>query len=190
MCLETWLGAVRNWTKDRYKDTYRKSGVMWVISTLTEPYQLSNGVEHQLVYYTYHGGAWMGYLILVRDQWRPAVSSCGHSWRKKLQLLLSVHTDLSFINTCSCCGGLIRTAPQRLIHLNAWSLVSETFWEGLERVVLLEEMNHWRRALKFQKPTPACVSQPAPCKSDVNFQFLLYHHAHLLPPSADMITMN
>lgn len=85
---------------------------------------------------------------------------------------------------------LDKNSPQRLIHLNAWSLVSETFWEGLERVVLLEDMNHWRRTLKFQKPTPACVSQPAPCKSDVNFQFLLYHHAHLLPPSADMITMN
>lgn len=41
---------------------------MRAVFTMTEPYQLSNKMEPQLVYYVFHGGAWMGYLILVRDR--------------------------------------------------------------------------------------------------------------------------
>ena len=40
------------------------------------------------------------------------------------------------------CGSFNENGPNRLIYLSAWSPVSETFWEGLESVVLLEEECH------------------------------------------------
>lgn len=46
--------------------------------------------------------------------------------------------------------------PCRRIHLNAWSPVCETVWEGLGGIGLLGEVCHW--ALQFKKSTPAPVS--------------------------------
>ena len=41
------------------------------------------------------------------------------------------------------CGGLNENGLHRLIYLNAWSAVGRTVWEGLEGVVLLEEVCAW-----------------------------------------------
>ena len=38
------------------------------------------------------------------------------------------------------CIVLDEKGPHRLIHLNSWSLVGGTIWEGLEGVALLEEV--------------------------------------------------
>ena len=43
----------------------------------------------------------------------------------------------------SCClgsrGSLNENGPHWFVYLNAWSLVGETFWEGLGGMALLEE---------------------------------------------------
>lgn len=183
--------AVREWTKNRYKDTHTENLESCELSPLWQNHTNSATTWSLNLYIIYISWWGMNGLSSLSERSLKASSLKLWSFLEEEATVGSFWAHWSiFHQHLFLLWWLDKNGPQRLTHLNAWSLVSETFWEGLERVVLLEEMNHWRRTLKFQKPTPACVSQPAPCKSDVNFQFLLYHHAHLLLPSADMITMN
>lgn len=62
--------------------------------------------------------------------------------------------------------------PHRLIVLGVLSPASGTTWEGLEGVVLLEKVCHWKWALRIQKPSPGPVIDAltlyAACGSDVS----------------------
>lgn len=62
--------------------------------------------------------------------------------------------------------------PHRLIGLDALSPASGTTWEGLEGVVLLEKVCHWKWALRIQKSSPDPVTHTltlhAACGSDVS----------------------
>ena len=51
------------------------------------------------------------------------------------------------------CGGLNNNSPHRLIDLNAWSSGCGTTKERLGHMALLEEVCHWRWALRFEKPS-------------------------------------
>lgn len=61
------------------------------------------------------------------------------------------------------CAGLNENDPCRLICLDAWSPVSETIWEGLGVVALLEYIYHWGWALSFQNPDQAQCFPPSAC---------------------------
>jgi len=68
------------------------------------------------------------------------------------------------------CGGLNRNSTHPFIHLNDWSLGNgATMRYGLVRVdALLEEMFHWRRALRSQKFNQSLGDKsflPAACRS-------------------------
>ena len=74
-----------------------------------------------------------------------------------------------------------RMTPLWLLCLNTWSPVGETVREGLGGVALLEEVCHWGRALKLQRPLsfPANLLCLVVVSQDVRSQLLLQCHACL-----------
>lgn len=58
--------------------------------------------------------------------------------------------------------------PHKLIHLNAWSPVRGTMWEGSDSVAFWKEVCHWGWALKCLRSRPgwpslSSISLSSPC---------------------------
>lgn len=64
------------------------------------------------------------------------------------------------------CDGLGENGPQRFIYLNVWFPFGGNARAGFGAMTLLEEVCHWRWALRFQKPTS--VPHPTPANQDVS----------------------
>ena len=78
-------------------------------------------------------------------------------------------------------GGLNESVSHRFRCLNTWSPVVGAIYKGPGDVALLEEVCHWRQALRFQKlkPGPVSLSLPAVCRS--RCRTLSYSPASCLP---------
>lgn len=65
--------------------------------------------------------------------------------------------------------GLSENGPHCHLYLNIWSPVGETVWKEFRGVSLLEDVHHWRQALRFVKPvpTPVCFLCLAVVSQDV-----------------------